>query len=119
MYEIYKETGGLIRVVRKGMFSANEAIAYAAELTHAIQSVRDAGMNAVLLVDNTQAATSPQDAVGELERLSEKIGKLGVSKMAVISRSAITRLQSRRILKSILSMECFDDEAGARAWLDA
>lgn len=119
MFRIEFEADDIIRVTRSGLWNADVAFRYATAITDAVRTYLERGVRPGILIDMREASTLTQEALGEMERAFAKIGDGGVRKIAVCSSSAVTRMQSKRVLSPLVLFAAFEKPEDALEWLRA
>ncbi|AUW56733.1 hypothetical protein C1T17_00185 [Sphingobium sp. SCG-1] len=108
-------TRKLIRAQLQGFFSVEEVAAFGADLQAAAATMVCRSGEHLLYVDTSQCALQAQDVVSAFQTLIGNL-PLKAKRVAVITGSSLSRMQTRRILVRDQAM-LFDHGEDAEHWL--
>ena len=107
----------LVRAVMRGLLTVEEVERFAREEQAAVRGMGLRSGEFVLIIDALDGQTQTQDVMAAFQALLLD-SPVKARKVATVRRSALDRMQSRRVSQLRASAQVFDNLAEAEAWLD-
>ncbi|RYD59682.1 MAG: hypothetical protein EOP60_01760 [Sphingomonadales bacterium] len=109
----------LVEVRLSGFFTAEDAAWTGEELRASILALGTAAGEHVTLYDATDLSIAPNETVEAVKSMfaNPQVRPLWARKVAIVSRSALGRMQLQRLREARGDIEIFDDRDAAMAWL--
>lgn len=117
MYQIgFDRERNLLRVARLGFPTLEDVSKYEVDLQAAVDHMARSG-SFTMLLDITLGPPLSQEASERMGRIIDLLMRKGCRRLAIVSSSAVIKLQLRRLTNAGLPSELFATEAEALDWL--